>query len=113
MNENVIEQNKFRETLNLFLDDFITQTFGHIIEQSNQGVKKYTDNREHHFAMIKEAEKHKQEEAERKAFEKKRKEIEKLRKAKLNLIRVRMETNEPKEMETINVYDIHDKNSGL
>mmetsp|Transcript_34353 Transcript_34353/g.74990 ORF Transcript_34353/g.74990 Transcript_34353/m.74990 type:complete len:83 (+) Transcript_34353:1032-1280(+) len=63
--------------------------------------------------MIKEAMKRKQEEAERKAFEKKRKEIEKLRKAKLNLIKARMENCEAKEVDSVNVWDINDKNPGL
>jgi len=40
LNENVIEQNNFRETLNTFLDEFITETFSGIIDESKKGVKK-------------------------------------------------------------------------
>lgn len=46
LNENILEQNKFKETLTTFLDEFLTDTFSNLVKQANDGVKKYTRKRD-------------------------------------------------------------------
>lgn len=46
LNENVLEHYNFRETLSKFLDQFITDTWDGLVKDANQGVKKYTDQRD-------------------------------------------------------------------
>lgn len=66
LNENVIEQNNFRDTLATFLSNLITKTHSSLVSEAQDGVKLYTTKRDKHFRMLKEEEKRKQEEYERK-----------------------------------------------
>jgi len=46
LNENVLEYNNFSETLALFLDGLINETYQNLVREANDGVKVYTNKRD-------------------------------------------------------------------
>jgi hypothetical protein len=113
LTDKTIEEYNFYNTVKSFLDSFVTDTYENLEIKGNEGVNVYKSKRTKHYDMIQHEKKLKEEESERRRLERLRKEVERIRKIKRHNIDKVLSTEEVKDIESVQIRDINDKDSGL